>query len=178
MLRITRSSNWTYVSSTSVGLGAGFFAADFGAITLRDPTGKNRMFRYGSAGGGLNVVDLMNYSLSAAPGFLPGGSGKIFLLDTFQGSDLSFSDIVGACLLLDASAGLFIGWSGNIILLGAEPDFLMGFVGLVDPGLEAMETVILSYQMLSSAKAVLLTEGFDIGLQADLGVDGLAGVLA
>ena len=154
-------------------------------MTLRDPTGSSVDFYYVSAGPALSAGIRLpagiklpkDLTVVFSPGFsFPPSSRQIFLLDSLPGYDLSRSDITGACILLEASGGAFIGGSGTVMFLGVDPLLVSALLNRKQE-LAEDEARILLYRALPQANAVLVTYGLDFGLQADVGVDLLLGVI-
>jgi hypothetical protein len=54
MLGIKKESAWTFETSASGGLGVAIFAAEGGALYLRDPAKKSVVLHFGAAGAGLS----------------------------------------------------------------------------------------------------------------------------
>lgn len=182
MLGIKKESAWTFETSASGGVGVSFVAAEGGAFYLRDPKNKRVVLRFGAVGAGLSwglrLPKLGKINLPKIKGKSVGGvvapaafpcTGKIYILDSFGGSELTRQDITGACVFAEVYAGAVAGGSSAAILFGMNPAWLAGFAlgPIAIPIAEAM--------LVRGAKGMLLTAGLNVGLVAGAGVGGFIG---
>ncbi len=175
MLAIKKESAWKFVTSSSGGLGIEFFAAEGGVIYLQNPAGDTIPFKYGAAGAGLSFgfklpkigklrIPIKGKSAAGviAPADFP-NAGKIFILDTFAGDELTRSDITGVCEFLEIGGGLIAGGSGTAMLLGMNPVWLAAFLG------GPLGMVAANIGLQHSATAILVMAGVTAGIQAGAG---------
>src|SRR5262245_20227747 len=128
-VRYKYESEWTYDTSDSSGGGFWFAAGEKGGIKLTSPAGQSVWFSYFAAGGAagaslkipgvgkLEVLGDGKWGLGQkTKGF--GGTfasddyystGRVLVLDSFKGEELSARDFTGYCLLMELSAGLMTG---------------------------------------------------------------------
>ncbi|HEY1412419.1 MAG TPA: hypothetical protein VGF36_09765, partial [Rhodopila sp.] len=114
MLTVTKRSAWTFVTSSSGGLGVEFVMGEGGTLYLRNPNGASVPFRYGALGVGLAAgfklpkigkleVNIKGKSVAGliAPAAFP-NAGTLYVLDTCRSNDLTQADIRGGCLFVEA----------------------------------------------------------------------------
>ena len=182
MLGIKKESAWTFETSASGGLGVAIFAAEGGALYLRDPTKKSVVLHFGAAGAGLSwglkLPKLGKINLPKVKGKSVGGvvapaafpcAGKIYILDSFRGNELSRRDITGACVFAEVYAGAGLGGTSAAILFGMNPAWLAGLV------LGPVATPFVDAMLFRSATGILLTAGLNAGLVAGAGIGGFVG---
>src|SRR5882757_8749745 len=105
---IKKKSEWTFENASNAGIGVEFVAAEGGKIWLNSPGEVNERYLvayyYGGAGPGYSygvklpkigkqLLRIKGKSVGGniSPSFLP-NAGTIFILDTFDGDELSASD--------------------------------------------------------------------------------------
>jgi hypothetical protein len=179
MLGIKKESAWTFVTSSTGGIGVEFVAVEGGALFFQDPSGAPDTFYYGAAGAGLSFglklpkigkIQIKNKSVGAviAPNSFP-NMGKLYILETFDGDELAESDIEGVCMFVEIGGGLIVGGSATAMILGMNPLWLPTIV-LPPP----MSTV--GQQMLiKSATGLLVMAGVTAGVQAGGGIGAFIG---
>jgi len=181
MFRITNESAWKFATSVGGSVSFAFVGAGTGDIMLTPPGGGLVTYHYVSAGAGLSAGVKLNASSSTTDSF---SIGKIYLLDTFTGMELTPLDIEGACMTVELSVGAGLGASGSAMLLGIPPAKLQEEV-VTDAiaiamlqGAGAGGAIALSYGLLKDyAKALLVMGGFNSGPQLTAGALGSIGYL-
>lgn len=186
MLTILKPSAWQFTTSSSGGIGVEFVVAEGGKIFLKDPTGNAVSFAYGGAGIGLAAgvklpkigklqVNVKGKGLTGAiaPAQFPNG-GKIYVLDSFSGTELTTSDLQGVCMFLEIGGGMVAGVSATAMLLGMSPVYLAACAAA--SALPAA-AALLSQDLLNSATALLVMGGLNAGIQAGGGVGAYLGGL-
>ncbi len=179
ILQIRKPSTWQFITSSSGGLGVDFFAAEGGSIYFRTPNGARDSFRYGAAGGGLTLglklpkigkVQVSGHGVAGAiaPAAFP-NTGKLYILETFKGSELAHEDIRGACAFVEVAGGLVVGGSATAMLIGMDPWLLAGAVSPL--------MLEFDYRLLRSATGLLVMGGVNVGVQAGGGVGAFLGGL-
>jgi hypothetical protein len=184
MLVIKKESAWRFLTSSSGGIGVEFVAAEGGSIYFQDPNGVTVTYRYGAAGAGVSAglklpkigkLQFKGKSVGAAvaPAAFP-NVGKLYILDSFPGDELSRSDITGVCMFAEVGGGVVVGGAGYAMLLGMSPLWLAAQASSA-----IMPPVMLyaDYQMLQSATAVLFMAGLNAGLIAGIGAAVFVGGL-
>jgi len=182
-LLIKKDSLWQFSTSSSGGLGVEFVAIEGGKIWLTDPAGNTVTFYYGAAGAGLaaglKLPKIGKVQLKirgkgaggvAAPASFP-NAGKVYVLDTFAGEELTKSDISGVCLFVEAFGGLVGGGSATAMVFGMSPVWLGMAAALAPISSLAIQ------RMLSTATGVLLMAGVNVGIQAGGGFGAFIGAL-
>ncbi len=179
MIWIRGLSEWTFRTSATGGLGVGPIAGSAGAIYLKDPAKIDFTFHYGGLGAGFSdgfklpkigkiKVSVRGQGVSgvlAPAAFL--NAGRVFITEAFQGKELKQADFRGATVFVEGGGGLIGGGGASAMLLGINP---AAFVSAAPfPALLAM--------VLESAPAILVTAGFNVGLQAGWGVAAFAGLM-
>jgi hypothetical protein len=103
-----------------------------------------------------------------APKVFP-NAGTLYMTPFFSGRELKAGDLRGVCLVFDGGAGLLVGYSGTLMMLGIDPAPLAAEISSPMMGL-----------LLGQAEpnAILVTRGLNIGVQAGGGVSGTMGYLA
>jgi len=180
---VKAESKWKFSTSSTGGLGVEFVAVEGGAIYLKDPAGALQTFYYGSAGAGaawgaklpkLGKIELRVRGKSVggviAPSALP-NTGVVYVMDSFKGSELSRSDITGACIFVEVYGGLILGGSGTAMLLGVNPVWLAALAAM--PLLAGPELI----GLVHSARGLLLMTGFNAGVIAGGGAGAFVGGL-
>jgi hypothetical protein len=101
-------------------------------------------------------------ALAVAPAAFP-NAGMLYILEGFDGEELTRSDITGVCMFLQVDVGVGGGASGNAMLLGMDPVWLGAMVasGLCTPALVYSEV-----KLIESATAILIMGGLNAGFQA------------
>jgi hypothetical protein len=184
---IKGESAWQFVTSSTGGIGVEFVAAEGGKIFLNNPQGKQITFYYGSAGVGLSAglklpkigkvqVNVKGRSVvgAIAPAAFPNG-GKLYILDTFAGTELTEKDIQGVCAFLEIGGGIIAGVSATAMLVGMNPIWLAGLGLAAAAGPAGM--IYLDYRLLRSATGLLVMGGLNAGIQAGAGVGAFLGGL-
>jgi hypothetical protein len=179
MLSIKKQSAWKFQTSSSGGIGVEFVAAEFGTIYMTDPKGNYQGLRYGGAGVGLSAglklpkvgklslpqVKGKSVGAVAAPTFFPNW-GKLYILDTFKGTELTRADITGVCIFVEIAAGVIGGGAAMGMLLGMDPAWL----GAIAAAVEFPPIAVLAQtKLLQSATGVFITAGATAGYQAGYG---------
>jgi len=180
---VKAESKWTFRTSSTGGLGVEFVAVEGGAIYLKDPAGAPQTFYYGSAGAGvawgvklpkLGKLELRVRGKSVggviAPSAFP-NHGALYIMDSFKGSELSRSDITGACIFVEFYGGLILGYSGTAMLLGVNPVWLAALAAM--PLLSGPELI----GLVHSARGLLLMRGFNAGVIGGGGAGAFVGGL-
>src|SRR4030095_9399693 len=93
-----RPSNWTFNTSGSYGASGFYLAGAAGHLVLTQPKGGDVVFNYVAAGAGTGASINLTFSTEGHPSF-----GKIFLLESFHGADLTRKDFEGWCVIIEAS---------------------------------------------------------------------------
>jgi hypothetical protein len=182
MFGIKKESAWTFETSATGGGGVAFVALEGGAIYLRDPKGNPVTLHFGAAGAGLswglklpkigkiNLPKVRGKSVGGvgAPAAFP-NTGKLYILNTFRGNELSRRDITGACAFAEVYTGAVVGGSASAIVFGMNPLWLAGLC-LGPAALTITET-----KLFGSATGLLLTAGLNVGLVAGAGVGAFLG---
>lgn len=177
---IKSKSAWTFVTSSSGGVGVEFFAAEGGKIYLSDPSNQAVDFAYGAVGAGVAFgfklpkigkvhipVRGGSTTVSVAPASFP-NTGALYVLGGCPGSELTTSDIQGVCLFIEVTGGLIAGGFGIAMLIGASPLALAATIatngGTAD-------------RLIASATGLLLIGGTQAAVQAGAGIVGYVGGL-
>lgn len=179
---VKKESAWTFNTSGTGGAGLGFFAGSGGVVVLNDPGQQVQRFHYGAGGVGLSagirkipkigkIIDPRGLSNRGGGNVAPErfwNHGSVYVMDGCRGDDLTRGDFQGICAVYDAGAGLIVGYSGALMLVGINPLALAvsaaGIVGqLFGPPL--------------SPKAMILSRGWNVGPQASAGVTAQLGYM-
>ena len=183
--RIKKESAWTFNTSGTGGAGLGFVVASGGEIVLNDPAKKAVRFHYGGVGAGLSIglkkvpklgrfMDPRGLSEMGggvlAPESFP-NHGVVYALSGCPGADLTKDDFKGICLFFDAGLGLIAGYAGETMLMNCNP---IAFAALVGGGIAGQ----LLFESLLQPRAMLLSWGPNLGLQANAGVSESIGYLS
>ena len=173
-LFVKKPSEWQFVTSSTGGVGVEFVAVEGGRIWLQDPGGKTETFRYGAAGVGLAAglklpkigkleLKVRGKSVGAAlaPASFP-NTGKVYVLESFTGNELTKDDITGVCMFAEVYGGLVVGGSATAMIFGMNPIWL---AATLIPGPSALA----SAKLLSTATGVLLMAGVNVGIQGGVG---------
>jgi outer membrane protein OmpA-like peptidoglycan-associated protein len=178
-----RPSKWKFKTSGGYGAGALYAAGTLGHLVLTQPKGGEVVFNYVAAGAGTGASINVTASTEDNPSF-----GKIFLLESFHGADLTTKDFEGWCVIMEASVAFASGAmpgagnAGSAMFVGIPLtravvrgvvkrkwfDFVMGpFWGTVRKLYEAGRDTrgggvpsIDPLELSRHAKAVLLMDGF------------------
>jgi hypothetical protein len=120
--------------------------------------------------GKINLPKVRGKSIGGvlAPAAFP-NAGKLYILDTFRGNELSRRDLTGACAFVEVYAGAIAGGAAAAIVFGMNPLWLAGL------GLGPLAFTITEAQLLASATGLLLTAGLNAGLVAGAGAGGFLG---
>jgi hypothetical protein len=180
---IKKESAWQFITSSSGGIGVEFVVAEGGKIWLQDPAGNVVSYFYGGAGagiaGGFRLPKIGKLQLKirgksvggiVAPASFP-NRGKLYVLETFDGDELTKSDISGVCLFVEATGGLVAGGFATAMLFGMSPVWLGAAIAFGPFGPLGMT------KLVQSATGVLLMAGATAGIQAGGGVGGFVGGL-
>jgi hypothetical protein len=179
-LTIRKPSAWEFVTSSTGGAGIAFVAADGGQIYFKDPDQNDVSFMFGAAGLGwsagiklpkLGKLQVREQGVGGiiAPASFPNW-GKLYILDTFDGQELTRRDIRGVCLFVEIAGGVVAGVSATAMLLGMDP---MWVPGLAVPIAE----LVIEYELLRSATGLLIMDGMNAGVQAGAGAGAFLGGL-
>jgi hypothetical protein len=116
-----KASGWTFGGSSSFGASVAYVSGEEGHIHLNDPSGSDVGFWYLMLGGGVSeAVFKIPFSITAAPSSLL-STGKVYVTQSFNGSDLTREDLSGMFIARELSGGmLWGGGSGTIILAGIK----------------------------------------------------------
>jgi hypothetical protein len=174
-LIVKKSSAWQFVTSSTGGVGVEFVALEGGTIWLQDPRSQVVTFHYGSAGVGLAAglklpkIGKLELKLRGktvggviAPGAFP-NTGKVYVLETFSGDELTASDIRGVCAFTEVYGGVIGGGSATAMIFGMNPVWLA--VAVAAGPMASLPMM----KMLSTATGVLLMAGVNVGIQAGVG---------
>ena len=177
---LIRPSAWTFVTSGTGGVNVDIFAATGGAIDLLNPAGKPQNFHFGSAGVGAGVgiklpkigkLEIRPEKLGKAiggviaPKAFP-NAGTIYMTSFFAGRELTPADFRGVCIVIDGGAGLLVGYSGTLMLLSIYPERF---------ALQIASPIMSLLVGQAEPKAILLTRGLNVGVQAGAGITGTIG---
>ncbi len=180
---LIRPSAWTFVTSGTGGINVDICAATGGAVDLLDPAGKPQEFHFGSAGVGFGLgiklpkigkLEIRPEKLGKAiggviaPKAFP-NAGMVYMTSFFSGRELSAADFRGICIVIDGGAGLLVGYSGTLMLLGIDPERF---------ALQVASPILSLLVGQAEPKGILLTRGLNVGVQAGGGVTGTIGYLA
>jgi hypothetical protein len=172
---IKKQSAWQFSTSSSGAIGVEFVAAEGGTIYMQDPAKKTVSFRYGAVGAGicdgfkLPVIGKPQVKIggksvagAVAPAAFP-NAGVLYILEGFDGEELTRSDITGVCMFLQVDVGLVAGTSGYAMLLGMDPVWLGSMLvsTLITPAFLYSEV-----KLIESATAILIMGGLNVGVQA------------
>lgn len=185
--RVRKRSAWTFNTSGTGGVGLELVAASGGTVVLNDPGGQVRNFHYAAAGIGLSAgirkipkIGKLDTSRVDPRGFSDHGGGNlapqafwnhgaVYVMDGCAHDDLTIEDFRGICAVYDAGAGLILGYSGSLMLVGLNPLALAvaataGPLGqLLGPSL--------------APRAMVLSRGWNVGPQASAGVTAQLGYM-
>ncbi|WP_174279464.1 hypothetical protein [Sphingomonas bacterium] len=186
---VKRRSRWTFTTSGTGGLGIEFVATSGGTVVLADPEGVERRFSYGAAGLGLSIgIRKIPKIGRINPGRLDphglsdhvGGNiapeafwnhGAVYVMGDCPHDELAIDDFKGICSVVDAGAGLILGYSGSAMLVGIDPMWLAitaamhssPVLGLLAPPLRC--------------RGMILSRGWNVGVQASAGITGQLGYM-
>ena len=187
MFGVRKDSAWSFVTSSSGGLGLEFVVVEGGMIYLQDPQGTQQPFKYGAAGAGLSAgfklpkigklqIPIKGRGLTGgvAPAAFP-NAGKLYVLDSCPSDDLTRDAIRGVCMFAEIGGGLVAGVSGTAMIFGMSPAWLAAFAaaGPVNP----LAMMYLENKLLSTATGILVMGGLNVGIQAGGGIGGYVGGL-
>ncbi len=103
-----------------------------------------------------------------APKAFP-NAGLIYMTSFFSGRELSPADLRGICIVIDGGAGLLVGYSGTLMLLGIDPERF---------ALQIASPILSLLVGQAEPVAALFTRGLNVGVQAGAGITGTVGYLA
>jgi hypothetical protein len=186
MLGVRKESAWSFVTSSSGGLGVEFVVVEGGMIYLQNPQGTQQAFKYGAAGAGLSAgfklpkigklqIPVKGRGLTGgvAPAAFP-NAGKLYVLDTCPSDDLTREAIRGVCMFAEIGGGLVAGVSGTAMIFGMSPAWLAATlaVGPANPMMMYFEQ-----RLIQTATGILVMGGLNVGIQAGGGIGGYLGGL-
>jgi len=186
-LMIKKESAWQYQTSSSGALGLEFFAVEQGRIYMKDPQAANGSFLYKSGGAGLAYgfrlpiigkvnIPIKGYTGTAgvAPTFLP-STGKLLILESFAGDELTRSDITGLCLFLEIGVSAIVGASWYAMLLGMDPAYAVAMA--VAAGACSSALPLAESKLLKSATSILITAGLNVSASSGAAAGVFGGLL-
>ena len=186
-LMIKKESAWQYQTSSSGALGLEFFAVEGGRIYMKDPQGADASFLYGAGGVGLAYgiklpkigkinIPVKGYSGTAgiAPAFFP-STGKLMILESFKGDELTRDDITGVCMFLEIGASFIVGGASYAMLVGMNPVYAAAMA--VTAGAATSLLPLAESKLLQSATAVLIMAGMNVSVSAGAGAGVFGGAL-
>ena len=190
MVEIVKQSAWTFDTSSSGGLGVEFFVAEGGMIYLKDQTGAPAAFRYGAAGAGLSAgfklpkigkieipIKGKGVGGAIAPASFP-NAGILYVLDGCPGGELTRQAVTGVCMFIEAAGGLIVGYSGMAMVFGMSPAWLAAVAAANAAGpLGIPAQMMLQQKLMATATGILLTRGWNVGVQGGGGVGAYLGGL-
>lgn len=190
MVAIVGPSAWSFVTSSSGGIGVEFVVAEGGMIYLTDPKGTAVAFKYGAAGAGLSVgfklpkigkiaIPIKGKSVGGvvAPAAFP-NAGKLYVLDTCPNSDFTREDITGVCMFGEVGAGLIVGVSGTAMVFGMSPAWAAAVAAAAASGpLGQAALPYLDMKMMNTATGILVMGGVNAGIQGGAGIGVFVGGL-
>ena len=184
--QIRKKSAWTFNTSGTGGIGIEFVAASGGTVVLDDPKGTTRNFRYAAGGVGVSAgirkipkigkLDTRkldprglsdHYGGNVAPKSF-WNHGVVYVMDGCRADELVAEDFHGICIVIDAGAGLILGYSGSLMLVGVSA-----------LALAARATIPLA-DILGpplAPKAMILSRGWNVGPQASAGITAQLGYI-
>ncbi|MDH1632422.1 hypothetical protein [Pseudomonas mosselii] len=174
-------SDWKYKTASGGGLTVMFAAASGGLLTLTDPDKAEQQFRYGSLGVGVGAgarlprVGKINLLVRGKSVGAVGANedfpaiGTVLVADSVAGRGLVRDDFKGGCVFLEGGLGLVGGGSGSGVLFGLDPKLLILSTAAVGAGGALLPQDTLP-RLLRSAKGVIFSAGFNIGVQAGGGL--------
>ena len=185
-----RKSGWKYSTGAGGGASIEFVMASGGDIILTTPDERAQSFYYGGVGVGLGVglklprVKLPKFTIPEIKvpklaGRNVGGAGStfdfpsgglVFMTSAFRGEELSRSDLQGATVYLDGSAGAVVSQAGTVMLLGINSAKLA--FGLTSPS-----RIWMAEEAIFQAPALLYMHGRSAGLQAGFGAGVFIGYM-
>ncbi len=190
MLKIRGESRWRFEGSTGVSGGVDYVVGLGGAasqLTLKDQNGVKSEFYYGYGGIGAGFGTKFSFSYPVPDNL---EAGRLYILDSFAGKELSGSDLVGCCIVGELSGGLGLhGAEGVAMVLGIPPPKLQqelatGLAQLAigntvgqGPADRVFDLMKKRGWFESHAKAVLINGGTTEGLNLGAGVLGALGYL-
>lgn len=185
MPKLRKKSSWSWGGSSSIGGSVDIVVAvgaGNGMITLKDPTGTEVKFHYASAGVGFGLGAKFSFG---APNNDLAETGQLWIIDSFQGNELEAGDLTGGTLIIELSAGAFIGGSATAMLLGLEAkdmqDELYNEVGellvSIGGGQMALDFARHKGWLESRAKAVLIIGSVKTGMNVSIDLMGYVGYM-
>lgn len=177
MIYVKGESAWSFVTSSTGGAGLGFVAGQGGKLYLRDPKGNDVTLGMGALGIGasegiklpkIGKLEIRGKSVggAVAPASFP-NAGKIYVLGSAPGKELTRDDLTGPCVFVEASAGMGVGASASAMYLGVHPVEL--FWGSASP--------LPKDNICDTARACLLVAGLNVGIQAGAGIAAFFGAV-
>lgn len=182
---IKRQSAWSWNTSGTGGAGLGLVAASGGAVVLNDPAKQVQRFHYAAGGVGLSagirkipkigkIVDPRSLSNrgggNVAPEFFT-NHGTVYVMDGCSRDELVREDFHGICAVYDVGAGIIVGYSGALMLVGLDPLALAARAALAANPITNMLAPRLR------VKAMILSHGWNTGPQAGAGITGQLGYI-
>lgn len=174
-------SDWKYKTASGGGLTVMFAAANGGLLTLTDPNQAEQQFRYGSLGVGVGVgarlprVGKINLLVAGKSVGAVGANedfpavGTVLVAESVAARGLVRDDFRGGCVFLEGGLGLVGGGSGSGVLFGLDPKLLALGTAAIGAGGAFLPQDTFP-RLLRSAKGVILSAGFNIGVQAGGGL--------
>ena len=197
MLGFKRRSGWRWKTSAGDSAGASVYgpisvSLSGGHLIVTSPTGEEVTFNYNYGGAGPGIGAPLGTSSSTEDTY---SDGDIYLSDSFSGPDLDKTDFTGLCLVEEGAAGIALGASLTVMLLGIPAKYMpveivknfgalgIGFqIAVEHPGavwaiggplagliFDRVRAPV-ARALQSDAKALLIIKGFNSGLQAGIGV--------
>lgn len=191
--QIRGKSSWTFVTSGTGGVGLEFVAASGGTVVLDNPSGVEQQFRYAAGGVGLSAgirkipkigklgtrkLDPRGFSDRGGGNVAPKSfwnHGSVFIMDGCSRSELVREDFHGICAVHDAGAGLILGYSGALMLVGLNPLALAAQAATpLVPGIGTLAGML---GLPLAPKAMILSRGWNVGPQASIGITAQLGYM-
>jgi outer membrane protein OmpA-like peptidoglycan-associated protein len=186
-----RKSGWTFSDESAIAATIGFVGAGFATIELKNPMNNSPVkFYYQYAGAGFGYGVEVGYT---GPDDFR-SSGKVWMLDTFHGKELTADDISGICLIIEASVSgvptgkktnyQTIGASATAMLMGIDykkiPDeiYSIALAAAVGGNPIIFDSAEKIGWFKSSAKAFLVMGGAQMGYNIGAGILGSIGYVS
>jgi outer membrane protein OmpA-like peptidoglycan-associated protein len=194
MPSIKAKSGWTFETSGGQSVGFKLVSGERGHVVLKNPSGGAVVFKYLAAGVGKSAGP--KYNVAGSAEFMP-STGTVWLLDNFQGKELTSKDFEGLCVVLEISVAPggvapAVGYTATVMFLGipwqsAPVSILKGIWGIVWPlyGAYNIYTNVRDknvagfdpFRLADKAKAILIMRGANAAAVASAGVSGMYGYL-
>lgn len=186
-----RKSGWTFSDESAIAATLGVFGGGFATIELKNPMNNSPVkFYYQYAGAGFGYGVEVGYT---GPDDFR-SSGKVWMLDTFHGKELTADDISGICLIIEASVSgvptgkktnyQTIGASATAMLMGIDykkiPDeiYSIALAAAVGGNPIIFDSAEKIGWFKSSAKAFLVMGGAQMGYNIGAGILGSIGYVS